>query len=275
MFFFASDEFRGFLQELGTFYDTLSRHEYSSDINTVESLASRAEDFRECLVIVCDMALRLIPSDPDVDELVETLECLLGNVQDKISTFVSFLESVECTSQTVSMYLPDLSLSVSRRRRVHTGGGRPFIFISRTQLEAFVELGFSFRAIAKMLCVSERTLLRRRTELGLPVGHNMLYSTMDDDELDRLVSGILQTSPDSGCSMLLGSLRSRGVYVQRQRLLDSMRRIDPVGLSLRRRVATYRRTYSVPHPNYLWYVNIKWGYVYADFPGILKGVPPT
>ena len=52
--------------------------------------------------------------------------------------------------------------------------------------------------------------------------------------------------------MLNGSLRSRGVCVQRERVIESMRRVDPIGLSLRRRVATYRRAYSVPGPNYLW-----------------------
>ena len=51
-----------------------------------------------------------------------------------------------------------------------------------------------------------------------------------------------------------GSLRSRGIYIQRHRIIDSMRRVDPVSQSIRRRVLTYRREYSVPGPNCLWWV---------------------
>lgn len=189
--FFASNAFRVFLQELDNFYSILCRHEYSSDINIVENLAFRAEEFRECLVILHRIALTL-PSHPSVEALIEVIEQLLANIQDKMSTFITLLDRAE--EERFSTLLPDLSSTVLRQRRASTQGGRPFIFISRTQLEAFIELGFSFKAIAKMLCVSDRTLLRRRTELGLPVGRHLLYSTMDDDELDGIVSEILQAS---------------------------------------------------------------------------------
>jgi len=57
-----------------------------------------------------------------------------------------------------------------------------------------MELGFSYSKIARMLCISERTLQRSRSELGLPVGCNMLYSTIciTDEELDEVVSDVMQ-----------------------------------------------------------------------------------
>ena len=55
------------------------------------------------------------------------------------------------------------------------GRGRPKMFVSKVQLESLFELGFTYAKVAKMLCISERTLQRRRSELGFPVGRAMLY----------------------------------------------------------------------------------------------------
>ena len=191
--FFTSDEFREFLQEVATYEDVVERHCHSSDQNMIESLASRAEDFRECLVIIRDMAQSLPACSSNSVELVESLEQLLGIFQEKVATYLSVLERIDEESwQHSSHCLPDLSFTVTRMHRVQGRGGRPFTSISRTQLEAFIDMGFKYTVIAKMLCVSERTLLRRRAELGLPIGHHQIRSTMDDNELDQTVSEILQ-----------------------------------------------------------------------------------
>ena len=68
--------------------------------------------------------------------------------------------------------------------------GRPPYDIPQSQLEALIELGFSYAAIARMLNVSPRTLRRRRAKFGLPSGR--LYSEISDHHLDQLVSEILQ-----------------------------------------------------------------------------------
>lgn len=52
--------------------------------------------------------------------------------------------------------------------------------------------------------------------------------------------------------MVMGELSSRGIHIQRQRVLESMCRVDPVSQVVRRRVVTLRRQYSVPSPNSLW-----------------------
>ena len=56
----------------------------------------------------------------------------------------------------------------------------------------------------------------------------------------------------SGVSMIRGGLRSRGILVPHQRVVDSMHRVDPLSQVIQRRVLTYRRQYSVPAPNSLW-----------------------
>lgn len=68
--------------------------------------------------------------------------------------------------------------------------GRPAYIISKVQLETLVELGFNYHTIARILGVSERTILRRRVEFGLPVGYT--FTDITDDDLDNVVRGILQ-----------------------------------------------------------------------------------
>lgn len=188
--FFASDTFRELLGELGRFESELSRHGHPADINLVECLLARTEEFRECLVILTDLAQQL-PTAPSSIELLEGLRELVYIFQEKESTYLSFLERSEEESSQ-NLLLPDLSFTVLRQRRVQGRGGRPFIFVSRAQLEAFLDMGFKYVDVAKILCVSERTLLRRRAELGLPVGRSSAYSAMDDNELDEMVSDLMQ-----------------------------------------------------------------------------------
>ena len=60
--------------------------------------------------------------------------------------------------------------------------GRPFLFVTKDQIETLMEFGYTYTKIAGMFGVSERTLLRRRIELGLPIGRN--YTAISDNDLD-------------------------------------------------------------------------------------------
>ena len=68
--------------------------------------------------------------------------------------------------------------------------GRPPYQVPKSQIEALMELGFSYAAMARMLHVSPRTIRRRREEYGLPIGR--YYSDITDNHLDELVGNILQ-----------------------------------------------------------------------------------
>ena len=85
---------------------------------------------------------------------------------------------------------PDLLLPCPVTR---TGApGRPTIIISQAHIETLVEMGFNYRTIARMFGVSHRTLLRRRSEHGLPVGHS--FTDITDADLDAAVRSISQVS---------------------------------------------------------------------------------
>lgn len=70
--------------------------------------------------------------------------------------------------------------------------GRPFMFISKDQIEALLDFGYTYTRIATMFGISERTLLRRRIEWGLPSGRYL--SEISDDDLDDSIRRIIHVS---------------------------------------------------------------------------------
>ena len=97
-----------------------------------------------------------------------------------------------------------------------------------------------------MLGVSERTIRRRRETFDMP-STGQAFSQIDDDEIDRKIQGILQTSPNSGERMIMGWFRGQGLHVQRWRIRNSMWRVDPIGRELRRRTITKKRGLLCTH----------------------------
>ena len=76
-----------------------------------------------------------------------------------------------------------------------------------------------WKIIARFLGISYRILLRRREEYGI----EQIFSDISDDSLDEEVRRILLT-PYSGESYIVGSLKGRRVFVQRQRVRESLHR---------------------------------------------------
>ena len=69
-----------------------------------------------------------------------------------------------------------------------------------------------------------------------------------------------------GLSLVQGFLRGQGVFIQGERVRESLQRIDPFTAGLRWHALVRRRTYSVPGPNALWHIDghhslIRWGFV--------------
>ena len=144
-----------------------------------------------------------------------------------------------------------------------TGPGRPRFDISEEQLSALRELGLSWTDISALLGVSRVTVYRRRRELGLEESR---YTEISEDDLDAFVAEVVAQSPDWGERLIMGSLRHRRITIQRQRLRECIRRVDPVNRRLRWLQPIRRRPYSVRCPNALWHIDsymklIRWGMV--------------
>ena len=128
--------------------------------------------------------------------------------------------------------------------------GRPSYFIPQEQIEGLRELGFSWKKIAEMLSISERTLINKRRELDI----EDKYTHISEHNIDIVVGQLLRESPNMGEKMLKGALLSKGITMQRRRLRESVERVDPVGKVVRRFRNLKRRVYSVEGPNALWLV---------------------
>ena len=268
----VEDRLIEWLQTIPGFVHQLERHRTTDELATANQLHGRCLDYLSLLLSLYRRATELVPEDEDIQsdilEIIEFIGLYDAHYQEWV---LHLIDSDTENSCDVGVFGSPISPACTL-----TGlPGRPPYDIPQSQLEALIELGFSYAAIARMLNVSPRTLRRRRAEFGLPAGR--LYSDISDHHLDQLVGEILQvrmcvqaiilsvviaslkfvpllsqTTPAAGLQMVTGALRGRGIVVQRRRILESLRRLDPVSRSLQRLTTTYRRAYSVPGPNALW-----------------------
>ncbi|XP_052272580.1 uncharacterized protein LOC127873051 isoform X2 [Dreissena polymorpha] len=142
--------------------------------------------------------------------------------------------------------------------------GHPVYVISREQLEFFIEAGFTRRQMADLLHVSDSSVKRRLRSFGLKL--RQTYSVLSNNALDDLVREVTQGNPSLGQRMVQGLLQSRGHRVQRQRVADSLIRVDAAAVALRWCHSIRRRVYKVAAPNSLWHIDgnhklIRWGFV--------------
>lgn len=148
--------------------------------------------------------------------------------------------------------------------------GPPKFFIPRIVLEELMEEGFYIKEIAKMLCVSERTIYRRMEEYGL---RKQKFTEIDEEELDSIVSRQTMEFPHCGERMLNEMLKNEGLVIQRMRLRDSLHRIDAAGVKNRKKNRLHRRIYSVKGSNHLWHIDtnhklVRWYFIVT---GVIDG----
>ena len=141
--------------------------------------------------------------------------------------------------------------------------GRPAVDIPENQLRFLVEHNFRTTDIAQLFGCSCRTIVRRLKEFDIE--HNV-YTGIDDSRLDAMVSDIAARLPCCGIRSIQSMLRANGIVLQRERVRESLYRVDPVGMQDRLRYRLHRRQYNVPHPNSLWHIDgyhklIRWRFV--------------
>lgn len=127
--------------------------------------------------------------------------------------------------------------------------GRPPLPVDRDCLAYLRSLNFTWAEVSSVLGVSSRTLQRRAKEWNIS-----RFTVIADQALDHEIYQIKLNFPNSGEVMITGHLLSRGIHVQRQRLRDSLVRLRGarnIGIN----PSVFRRTYSVPGPNFLWHID--------------------
>ncbi|KAG9278067.1 hypothetical protein AMEX_G5862 [Astyanax mexicanus] len=217
--------------------DTLRRHLLSRLLSKLELGLTREPVDLDYMEFTCRQELYLCNAlSRHIDMPTEILHAL----QD---LFRLVTEHIECIS--------------GRNRYVETLPGQmgsPKLDIERETLEEFLETDLPVPCIAKMMGVSIRTVFRRMQQFGLSARR---YSSMSDEELDRVVQDVKNEMPMAGYRMVKGRLRSLGVHVQWRRVAASLHRVDSLGIISRLAGlgCVVRRTYSVRGPLSLWHVD--------------------
>ena len=214
----------------------------SMSFDSAEFLSRRLDGYERTLNV---LSSRIHESFPSEEQLLLNLNVIVRLVsqQRQHCETLSFRSLFEEEQQTTSH---------AGVRVVRSDVGRPRLDISEDLLETLhTRAGFSWAHIARNINVSERTL-RRRRQLFEMSSIEPPFANMDNDSLDQIVREILEVTPRIGFRLVQGALRQRGLRVQRRRILDSLRRVDPVMVTLRGSRSIIRRRYSVPSPNSLW-----------------------
>lgn len=100
---------------------------------------------------------------------------------------------------------PSMSPIVEHEMEIGPGPGHPKIVIEVEKLKSLLDTHLPLSCIAKCLGVSRRTLYHRMQEFGLSVRGS--YSTVTDEELDNIISGIKAQMPNAGYRMVQGHLK--------------------------------------------------------------------
>lgn len=195
-------------------------------------------------------------SDTDIEEEIQNvlyflvqLSQLSPDVDDCIEKVLQALARVQKSHPASSGNKPHLLYTATV--------GRPSFKIPIETLDYLIQQRFTVKQIASLLGVSEKTINNRMKEYGLSIRAS--YTTISDDELDVLVKSVTSEFPNIGHKSISGHLAAKGHRVQQDRVMASVRRVDPVGVLVRnlffRTHRIKRRQYYVPAPMALWHVD--------------------
>lgn len=186
--------------------------------------------------------------DGDLDGVVARLDTILQSliwVQPCFATSVNF--------ENLMLAVSDMIVHVNLEQHIQRCPGRPRLNISENQLSCLLEQDFTQVEIAKIFGCSPRTIRRRIAEFGLD--RFIQYTAISEAELDELVLNFVVNFPTAGQKTLAGHLSTLGYRIQRIKIRDSLYRVDPWGVKLRRRRLLHRRKYKVAGPNSLWHID--------------------
>ena len=94
--------------------------------------------------------------------------------------------------------------------------------ITMNQLQQLHDTDMTWSAAAEAIGVDRSTIYRRRRLFRMNTEDENTFSDIPDADLDTILSTIMQQSPNAGETYMQGSLRSRGIKVQRWRLRERL-----------------------------------------------------
>ena len=248
------EELMSFFMHLKTLFEKISQTLLNKDTIVAEHCKSKLEDFISIVVAISgavneseNTAELDNNNSPTAHERSITLSDQLINLIDVMEEQYQKLSQISDISNERNFAI----VTPTTLPSYPSTGGRPAFKMCKTQIEELRSTGMNWKSVAKFLGVSDQTLYRRRVEFGIVSS----FSEISDDELDEQIQDILKLTPYVGESYLWGGLKGRNIHVQRARVRQSIRRVDPIGRSIRKRYAICRRVYNVRGPNHLWQID--------------------
>lgn len=199
------------------------------------------------------------PSLSSIDYLIvgtERVHYILATLVDSFPEIDRNLPLIELVVQCLNDIARNIDVSSNAYGADHFYSGvrgRPRLVIPQDMLEYLIGYRFSVPQVAQLLQTSVSTVRRRMTEFGITI--RSTYSTIDNEQLDEIVSELQRHYPNCGYRLLKGHLAAMGHRLQESRIRDSLRRVDPVGVMSRWIHSIQRRRYSVAGPNMLWHID--------------------
>ena len=222
---------------------------FSGNLNALEHWHARLENSLQVLTVL----MQRIEEDLGQNEIFHSL-CILDE-----EAFVIYSEINALLFGTSRLTLFSREGNGSYTQQPSAGEsmqGRPRLNVTKENIMREYDVFRSWKVVARRLGVSVKTLRRRRVEFGMElsdvIGPRNTFSTISFQELCDTIKTVLDTLPDAGETFIIGSLRSRGIFVQRRRVREAIAEVDPINRALRRTFAVIRRAYNVPCPNMLW-----------------------
>ena len=178
----------GWLESIPSFLEQLQRHRHTDNLALASTLSGRCDDYLSLLQALLTRTEEIMRSSDECDGLQQ----LMDGFSSLAASINSLAEHYRewCLRLTDSESEDTVGIGVPQQVYRTGARGRPPYHIPQSQLEALIELRFSYETIARLLHVSTRTLYRRRMLYGLPSGR--CYTDVEDTQLDDIIRDILQ-----------------------------------------------------------------------------------
>lgn len=234
-----------FLNELPSLISQARRQVFATNINVCEFWCRRLE---YCLQFLIIFGRRIIDVGcENFDGIVSLLDIIVEEIQSLKQRFERILEE-NVTSE--------LQQNICPTNSTESCWGRPRKDVVQSDVEDLFDIYRNWNDVAKCIGVSTKTLRRRRIQFGVHIpeksGPRGYYSKISHADLCEVVQEVLNVLPNAGETYITGACRSRGIYVQRQRIREAINEVDPVSRALRKTLSIVRRAYHVKAPNSLW-----------------------
>eukprot|EP00794_Sanderia_malayensis_P008412 gene8412-9312_t len=254
-------EMMTFLNDVPSEIEQAQRAMFSSNSHVLEHWHMRLENSNNFILVLIDEMQRRLESNHEELNL-RSLRAIQREGHGAVEGMRTPAVTIEGNGNTNNTNF--------HRDNSATQQGRPRKEATREQIETMFGIYRSWKVVAHLLGISQRTLRRRRQEHGMVLserrGPRLTYTQTSNEDLCNTVRSILFLLPDVGETLVIGAFRARGIYVQRRRVRYAIMEVDPINRALRRTVSIVRRVYSVPSPNCLWHVDvhhklIRWNFV--------------